>query len=139
MRVGVAGVGRIGTMHATLLSKNALVGELRICDPVPGRAAQLAGVLGGVATDSIVEFLDSDLDAVVIATSTASHAELVEQFCAQKVPVFCEKPVAMDVGAHGPGRPGRGDERHLGSRGVPATVRPGLRRAQAPGGRWGVG
>lgn len=98
MRVGIAGVGRIGTMHARLLAGNALVSHLTICDPLPGRAAHLADELAVASTDSVAELLETDLDAVVIATSTASHADLVEQFCHRRVPVFCEKPVAMDVG-----------------------------------------
>lgn len=97
MRVGIAGVGRIGTMHAALLANNELVSQLTICDPLPGRAAHLAADLGAASTASVAELFEIQLDAVVIATSTASHADLVEQFCERKIPVFCEKPVAMDV------------------------------------------
>ncbi len=97
MRVGIAGVGRIGTMHATLLARLPSVTTLVICDPVPGRAAALAAESGAEAVDSVEQFVDGGLDAVVIATSTASHADLVEQFCRRGVPTFCEKPVAMDV------------------------------------------
>lgn len=97
MRVGIAGVGRIGTMHATLLARHPAVDTLVVCDPAPGRAAQLAAELGAEAVDSVEDFLTTELDAVVIATSTASHAELVEHFCRRRTPTFCEKPVAMDV------------------------------------------
>lgn len=97
MRVGIAGVGRIGTMHATLLAQHSQVRELIICDPAPGRAALVANQIGGRSADTVESFLESDLDAVVIATSTASHADLVEAFCERGIPVFCEKPVAMDL------------------------------------------
>lgn len=97
MRVGLAGVGRIGTMHARLLAAHSAVDELLICDPVPGRTALLADELGAKADDNVQAFTDAELDAVVIATSTASHADLVETFCRSGVAVFCEKPVAMDV------------------------------------------
>lgn len=97
MRIGVAGVGRIGTMHANLLAEQPMVEELVICDPLPGRAAQVASALGGEAVGSVEAFATFEMDAVVIATSTASHADLVESFCRRGIPVFCEKPVAMDL------------------------------------------
>ena len=98
MRVGVAGVGRIGTMHANLLARHPLVTGLVIFDPFPGRAAAVAAELDVDAVDSVQAFRDMNVDAAVIATSTASHADLVENFCRAGVPTFCEKPVAMDVG-----------------------------------------
>ena len=97
MRVGIAGVGRIGMMHASLLATHPLVEELVICDPFPGRAAEVVGALGGRAVDSVDAFVAFEMDAVVIATSTASHADVVESFCRRGTPVFCEKPVAMDL------------------------------------------
>ncbi len=97
MKVGLAGAGRIGTMHARLLANHPLVEDLVIGDPVPGRAVQLANELSAEAIETVPEFIELDLDAVVVCTSTASHADLVEHFCQRGVAVFCEKPVAMDV------------------------------------------
>ena len=37
MRIGVAGVGRIGTMHAANLTALSQVDEVLLYDPVPGR------------------------------------------------------------------------------------------------------
>lgn len=84
-------------MHANLLARHPLVTSLVIFDPFPGRAAALAAELHADAVDSVDVFQDRKLDAAVIATSTASHADLVENFCRAGVPNFCEKPVAMDV------------------------------------------
>lgn len=97
MRVGLAGAGRIGTMHAKLLVRHPLVTNLVICDPLPGHAAKVAAELGGESVDDVEAFCELDMDAVVIATSTASHADLVEMFCSRGIAVFCEKPVAMGV------------------------------------------
>ncbi len=43
------------------------------------------------------ELLDSGVDGLVIATGTATHPELIRAGVDAGVPVFCEKPVAMNV------------------------------------------
>jgi predicted dehydrogenase len=40
-----------------------------------------------------------DLDAVVVATTTSAHADVVGECLALGVPVFCEKPLTDDPGA----------------------------------------
>jgi predicted dehydrogenase len=54
---------------------------------------------GGAA--AIVPDLESlpELDAVVVATTTSTHAALVEQALERGVPVFCEKPLTDDADA----------------------------------------
>ncbi len=98
MRIGVAGIGRIGTMHSTNLASLENVDEVLLFDPVPGRAAQLAGRLG--ARTGQVETLEALLarsDAILIATPTNTHPELVRRCLRAKVPVLCEKPIATDL------------------------------------------
>ncbi|MFC6881351.1 MULTISPECIES: Gfo/Idh/MocA family oxidoreductase [Actinomadura] len=96
MLVGLLGAGRIGAWHARFLSGHPLVRELLIGDADPRRAEALAGPLGARAADPEA-VLAAGLDAVLIATPTATHAELLLRAAEAGVPVFCEKPVAADL------------------------------------------
>lgn len=96
MRIGVAGVGRIGTMHAANLATLAQVDEVLLFDPVPGRAEQAAAEVGARPVDSVDELLRA-CDGVLVATPTDTHPVLVRQCLAAKTPVLCEKPIAADL------------------------------------------
>lgn len=96
MRVGLLGAGRIGAWHARFLGGHPLVDDLLIGDADRRRAEALAGPLGARA-DTPDAVLGAGLDAVVIATPTATHADLLVRACDAGVPAFCEKPVAPDL------------------------------------------
>ncbi|MBB5954585.1 myo-inositol 2-dehydrogenase/D-chiro-inositol 1-dehydrogenase [Saccharothrix tamanrassetensis] len=97
MRIGVAGVGRIGTMHATNLASLDRVDEVLLFDPVPGRAARAsAGLPGTRSVDDLTELLTAS-DGVLLATPTATHPALLREAIAAGVPTLCEKPVASDL------------------------------------------
>ncbi|MEV4256847.1 Gfo/Idh/MocA family oxidoreductase [Spirillospora sp. NPDC049652] len=98
MRVGLLGAGRIGGWHARLLARHPLVDELVVADADRRRAEVLAGPLGARAADP-EEVFAARPDAVVIATPTATHAELLVRACEAGIPAFCEKPVAEDLAA----------------------------------------
>ena len=91
--LGLVGVGRIGALHARTLHGLADV-EVVVADVQSGRAEALAGSLGVRWAPDIDSLLRTELDALVVATPTGSHAELIERGVAAGVPVFCEKPVA---------------------------------------------
>lgn len=95
MRIGVAGVGRIGTMHAGNLASLDAVDEVVLFDPVPGRAAQVAAGIGASAVDDLDALLAAS-DGVLIATPTTTHPETIRQALAARVPALCEKPIASD-------------------------------------------
>lgn len=99
MRIGIAGVGRIGTMHATNLASLAQVDEVLLFDPVVGRAEQAAARLGDRAAHvGGFDGLLAASDGVLIATPTDTHPELLRRCLAAGVPALCEKPVAGDLG-----------------------------------------
>jgi myo-inositol 2-dehydrogenase / D-chiro-inositol 1-dehydrogenase len=116
MRVGIAGTGRIGAMHAEVLAAHPEVDELVVNDAAPGRAAEVATKVGGVAARSIEELLGAGLDALVIATATSAHAELIEAGSDAGISVFCEKPVALDA------RRTEDVLRHVTASGVPVQI-----------------
>ena len=94
-RIGLLGVGRIGIMHARILAPK--VESLVVADVVPERARQAADELGA-RVRSVEDFFDSDdLDGVVLATPTDAHARHIEAAVRLSVPIFCEKPVALDI------------------------------------------
>lgn len=99
MRIGVAGVGRIGTMHAAHLASLDPVDEMLLYDPVDGRAALAAETLDKArATGSVAELL-KEADGVLVATPTDTHPDLVRACLAARKPLLCEKPIAGDLGA----------------------------------------
>lgn len=94
-RIGLLGVGRIGIMHARILAPK--VESLVVADVVPERARQAADELGAQVR-SVEDFFDSeDLDGVVLATPTDAHARHIEAAVGLGAPIFCEKPVALDI------------------------------------------
>lgn len=96
MRIGLLGVGRIGTSHAAVVAHHPAVTSLVLADADRSRAAAAAEQLGVEVADSVEDALVG-VDGVVIATGTDSHADLIVAGARAGVPVFCEKPVARDV------------------------------------------
>ncbi|MFD7032917.1 Gfo/Idh/MocA family oxidoreductase [Streptomyces sp. NPDC059917] len=98
MRIGLIGTGRIGSFHAASLAHQPQAGSLVLADADPGRAALLAARLGATAAPSVDQIFSWGVDAVVVACATPGHAELVVRAARSGLPVFCEKPVAADLG-----------------------------------------
>ncbi|ELS57711.1 Gfo/Idh/MocA family protein [Streptomyces viridochromogenes] len=97
MRIGVIGTGRLGTIHANTLSRHRDVGSLILTDTDPKRAQELALRLGETAAPGVDEIFKWGVDAVVITTATSAHAELIGRAARSGLPVFCEKPIALDL------------------------------------------
>ncbi len=96
LRVGLLGAGRIGSFHAGALAATEGVGELVIADAEPARARALAGRVAGARAVGSAEEVLAASDAVVIATATSAHAELITRAARAGLPAFCEKPLALD-------------------------------------------
>jgi myo-inositol 2-dehydrogenase/D-chiro-inositol 1-dehydrogenase len=97
LRVGVIGTGIMGTDHAIILDRfvsGAVV--TRVTDVDAGRAAALTAKLSGatVSPDALTLIGDPGVDAVVIASSDETHAELAIAAVRAAKPVLCEKPLA---------------------------------------------
>jgi len=96
VNVGLLGAGRIATIHAESLARNPDVAAVTVHDPVTPAAERLAGATGARLAASLDEVLRT-VDAVVIATPTSTHPDLVREAAVAGLPVFCEKPLAIDL------------------------------------------
>ncbi|MBP2358091.1 MULTISPECIES: Gfo/Idh/MocA family protein [Streptomyces] len=97
MRIGLIGTGRIGSFHAGVLARHPRVDALVVTDPDAARAARVAERTGATTATSASEVLASGVDAVVIASATSAHAELIGRAARAGLPAFCEKPIALDL------------------------------------------
>jgi len=90
------GAGRIGAIHARNI-RNHPNAKLRIVvDPDHGAAERLAGRYGAAISNGTDALADPAINAVVIASSTDSHAGLVEAAARAGKAVVCEKPIDLD-------------------------------------------
>ncbi|MDK1472194.1 Gfo/Idh/MocA family oxidoreductase [Streptomyces sp. 549] len=97
MQIGLIGAGRIGSFHARTLRSLPGVTELIVADADPERAAQVAAEVGARSAPHPEALLDAAPDAVVIASATSSHPELIVAAARAGLPTFCEKPIALDL------------------------------------------
>ncbi|MGE3799350.1 MAG: inositol 2-dehydrogenase [Thermomicrobiales bacterium] len=98
--VGLFGAGRIGKRHGRTLAFEIPSAELAvICDIDEESARQLATDLrcNRWTTDPQEVLADPEIDAIVIGTSTNTHAELIIGAAGAGKHAFCEKPIALDL------------------------------------------
>jgi myo-inositol 2-dehydrogenase/D-chiro-inositol 1-dehydrogenase len=98
MKVALLGAGRIGQLHARLLSSTPDIDQLIIADAVPERADEVATAVGARAAPSL-EAPPHLGAAVVTAPATTAHADLIRESIGRGIPTFCEKPLAEDLEA----------------------------------------
>jgi myo-inositol 2-dehydrogenase/D-chiro-inositol 1-dehydrogenase len=100
IRAALIGAGRIGQEHARNLVSLPQVEVAIVCDPRIEAAKMLLPVVRAEkVTDSTDEVLSrSDIDSVIICTPTDTHAALIEAAAEAGKAIFCEKPVALELG-----------------------------------------
>ena len=95
MRVGLIGAGAIARRHIEALSRHRDVSVAAVCDVDTGRATELASAVGGRALSDWSELVDmKQLDAVLVCTPPAAHAEPAVAAFVRGLPVYLEKPLA---------------------------------------------
>ncbi len=98
MHLALLGAGRIGAAHARVLADDPRVTRLTVADVDAARAVTVAAEVGAHPSGD-PEAAIRQADAVVIATSTTTHPEMIRAAMAAGVPAFCEKPLAGDLEA----------------------------------------
>ncbi len=100
LRVGIAGLGRLGRRHAQNLAFHTQGCELiAACSPVAAELdmAQTQFGVGRVYSDFDAFIADRDIDAVVLVTPTSLHADQTIAALRAGKHVFVEKPLALEV------------------------------------------
>lgn len=98
IRVGLFGTGRIGQVHAMSLATLEEATLTWICDPFIEGAKRTASEFGGRVSDDPAEvFASGEVDAVIVASPTATHVDLMEQSIDAGIPVLCEKPIDLEI------------------------------------------
>lgn len=100
IKVGVIGAGRIGLVHLEAITKAPGVTPVIISNPTVSKAEAAAKQFNvakftGDATE-VIE--DPDVDAVWICSPSQYHADQIKASAANGKHVFCEKPIATDLG-----------------------------------------
>jgi len=97
IKVGLLGAGRIAEVHARAISHHPQTELAAVSDFFPERADRLAASYGAAARSSDDIISAADIDAVLIATSTDTHSDLIEAATDAGKAVFCEKPVDLSL------------------------------------------
>ena len=100
INIGVIGVGRIGSMHARNLKHQVSgVNVLGVVDIIKETAQQVAKELEvSIAEKDYHHLLENkDIDAVIICSSTDTHAQIISEAAQAGKHIFCEKPIALDL------------------------------------------
>jgi myo-inositol 2-dehydrogenase/D-chiro-inositol 1-dehydrogenase len=97
--ISIFGAGRIGQIHALNLHRHAGAKIRHVVDVVESAAAKLAGIVDAKVSSVSDALADPAVDAVVVASSTDTHAELIRAAAAAGKAIFCEKPLDLDIAA----------------------------------------
>ncbi|MBL9051214.1 MAG: inositol 2-dehydrogenase [Tabrizicola sp.] len=97
LKVGLLGAGRIAGVHAVAISGHSGSRLQAVSDINADAAARLAAAHGAEARATEAILADPQIDAVLIATSTDTHSDLIERATAAGKAVLCEKPVDLSL------------------------------------------
>jgi len=91
------GAGRIGQIHAANIAANRRASLRYVVDVHEASAKRLADEYGGTTADVGAALADPEVDAVLIASSTDTHADLMERSAKAGKAIYCEKPIDLDM------------------------------------------
>ncbi|MGB0664238.1 MAG: inositol 2-dehydrogenase [Pontibacterium sp.] len=97
LKVGLIGAGRIATVHAKAITANPKSELVAVADVFVENAEKLVAEFGGVVQSAQDIIANPDINAVLIASSTDTHSELMEAATAAGKAVLCEKPVDLSL------------------------------------------
>ena len=97
MRIGIIGCGRIGHVHGLSIKSIDAATVVAVSDPFEESAKRLAKVTDADIRASDELITSDDIDAVIIATPTTTHYDLIHTAAKAGKAIFCEKPIDMDA------------------------------------------
>jgi len=101
LHFGIIGAGRIGRVHAETLAFRLPQSRIMAIADVNHEAAQSLAAHCGipkVAASSTEIIADPAIEAVLICSSTDTHADLIVEAAKAGKHIFCEKPIAHSLG-----------------------------------------
>ena len=97
LKVGLLGAGRIGQVHAAVIAAHEGSTLAAISDVYAPAAEELAAKYHAQVRSSDEIIADDAINAVLIATSTDTHSDLIEEATQAGKAVMCEKPVDLSL------------------------------------------
>ena len=97
LKVGLLGAGRIGQVHAAVIAAHEVCTLAAISDVYAPAAEELAAKYHAQVRSSDEIIADDSINAVLIATSTDTHSDLIEAATQAGKAVMCEKPVDLSL------------------------------------------
>lgn len=97
LKFALFGAGRIGAVHASNLASSGATQLLYVVDVNAAAATALAAKHGARVTDVASALADPAVDAVLIASSTDTHADLAIAAAKAGKAIFCEKPIDLSL------------------------------------------
>jgi predicted dehydrogenase len=98
IKLAVVGLGKMGLSHYAVVNAHPDVEVVGVCDSsgyVLGVLKKYTGITTYTDFDAMLD--EVELDAVLIATPSSSHAKMVGTALERGLHVFCEKPFTLDV------------------------------------------
>lgn len=100
LQIGLIGAGRIGKLHAETIGSRIPAARLAAVADIQLPAAQeIAKRMNAPCAVDDYRYLldDKDIQAVVIASTSDTHAQIIEEAAAAGKHIFCEKPIDHDL------------------------------------------
>jgi myo-inositol 2-dehydrogenase / D-chiro-inositol 1-dehydrogenase len=98
IRFALLGCGRIGRVHADSIDVHPRAELAWVYDPIDSAAQEVAKQYGASTAPSVDAAMeDPSVDAVVIASATPTHVDLLTRAARAGKAVLCEKPIDLDV------------------------------------------
>jgi myo-inositol 2-dehydrogenase / D-chiro-inositol 1-dehydrogenase len=98
IRFGLFGCGRIGRVHADSIDVHPRAELAWVYDPIESAADEVAKRYGAATASTVNDAIsDTSVDAVIIASATATHVDLLTRAVRAGKAVLCEKPIDLDL------------------------------------------
>jgi predicted dehydrogenase len=97
VKIGIAGAGAMGRLHAEELLGDERVQIVAIAEPDAGKAREFADRLDARPCADMEQLISAGVDAVIIATPNVTHAELAVEALHAGVHVYTEQPTATTL------------------------------------------
>lgn len=95
---GLMGCGRIGRVHADSINFHPRAELVRVFDPYEDAAREVGTRFGAPWTTNVEDVItDPAIDAVVVASPTPTHVDLLSRSLRAGKAVLCEKPIDLDL------------------------------------------